>query len=84
MHGGGRMRSRGHIDRRKHEVDIVEHIAQGGIRAEPSSKDITLDEEWRPWPLGVVSYNVRVEVLDYEGHTTEWPGRPPPEDGRKR
>jgi hypothetical protein len=81
------MRSKGHIDREKHEVDIAEHILRGGIRSfrgDASDRPLDLVEDDRaPSALGVVASTVEVQVLDADG-VTEWIDRQKPAGDPKR
>jgi hypothetical protein len=63
------MRPKGHIDRKKHEVDITERVLEGGVWAGPGHFDnaqvvVNLDVGTEKWPLGTVASTVRVQVGD--------------------
>jgi hypothetical protein len=79
------MAARGHIDRKKHEVDIAEHVLAGGVRAE--SRDelrahvSAFDLGLRAWPLGVVASAVQVLVLPDDDEISGLSDRPPPGGG---
>ena len=54
------------IDRRKHEVDVLEQVMKG-IRTERSERGHTpqlKDLSIRRWPGGTVATAVQVEIID--------------------
>jgi len=61
------MRSPGHIDRRKHEVDITERVLEGGVWTGPTPIDhvrvIGIDLGERTWPRGTVDAAVHVQAF---------------------
>ena len=81
------MGSRVQIDRRKHEVDIIEHVLEGvHTEVTPDALDrvASLDVDGFPWPLGIVASAVEVQVVAERDDSTEWSNRPRPADGRRR
>jgi hypothetical protein len=56
------------IDRRKHEVDVLEHVMKGvhADGAEPDRAPRTVDHGVRAWAGGVISSTVHVQVIDEE------------------
>ena len=82
------MGPRGYIDRRKHEVDITEHVLEGGVHTEVdrSARDrvVAVDRSASPWSLGVVASDVHVRVLAEPEGTTEWSDRRRREGDRRR
>jgi hypothetical protein len=81
------MSSRGHIDRKKHDVDVAEHVLAGGIRAEERdearAKVVAIDAGIRVWPLGATASAVQVQVLDGDDAISDAPDRPRPADARR-
>lgn len=76
MHGSRRsMRSRGRIDRTKHEVDITERVLEGGVWAAPGAYDrtriVNLAVGVQVWPLGTVASAVQVETLPLDRNDDE-------------
>jgi len=70
-----RMGPWGRIDRKKHEVDITEHVIEGGVHAEVGRRAGDRVVALAPWPLGVVASAAQVQVLDEDDTTTEWSDR---------
>jgi hypothetical protein len=66
MSGGG------HIDRKKHEVDITERVLDGGVWTGPhrpeSGRVVNIELDRRAWSFGTLSSSVQIEVAkDDEG-----------------
>lgn len=67
------MKSKGHIDRRKHEVDITERVLEGGVWTGPTpihrARVIGIDVSRQPWPLGTLTGSVPVKTFgdDHNG-----------------
>ena len=82
------MGRRVYIDREKHEVDITEHVLDGGVHTEVgrSALDhvVTVDRARSPWALGIVASNVQVQVLAEPEGATEWSDRRRRERDRRR
>jgi hypothetical protein len=82
------MGPRVYIDREKHEVDVTEHVLEGGVHTEVdrSARDhvVAVDRALSPWSLGVVASDVHVTVLAEPEGATEWSDRRRREDDRKR
>ncbi len=82
------MGARGHIDREKHEVDITEHVLDGGVHIEVDriavDQVVAVSRALSPWPLGVVASDVHVQVLAEPEDATEWSDRRRPVGDRKR
>jgi hypothetical protein len=80
------MGSRIQIDRKKHEVDVAEHVLSGGVRADavggPDGPIVALDIGMRGWPFGIVASAVQVQVLPVDDDFNASSDRPPPADGR--
>ena len=61
------MRPKGHIDRRKHEVDVTERVLQGGVWAGPApihnARVVGIDFRLQQRFLGPVSSAVRVKTF---------------------
>jgi hypothetical protein len=59
------MRPKGHIDRKKHEVDITERVLEGGVWAGPGghieNARVVVDVTMREWPLGTVAPTAQLE-----------------------
>jgi hypothetical protein len=65
MHQPPGMEVKSGIDRRKHEVDVLEHVMKG-LHAERAGAPHVVDHGVRPWAGGVVSSTVHVQVIDEE------------------
>ena len=65
------MRPAGHIDRRKHEVDITERVLEGGVWTGPTPIDhvrvVGIDLGERVWPLGTVTSAAQVQAFGDDG-----------------
>jgi hypothetical protein len=61
------MRSPGHIDRRKHEVDITERVLEGGVWTGPTpiehARVVGIELGERTWPLGAVTSAAAVQTF---------------------
>jgi hypothetical protein len=74
----------GRIDREKHEVDITEHVLEGGVRTEVGARAGDRGLARAPWPLAIVASAVQVQRLGEEPALTKRSDRPRREDDRKR
>jgi hypothetical protein len=78
---------KGPIDRKKHEVDILERVLEGGVwtasgRIE-NVRAVELDFSTREWSLGEVQSTIRVQIFESENEDRKRrSARPPP--GRDR
>jgi hypothetical protein len=56
---------KGHIDRRKHEVDITERVLEGGVWAGPGHLEnarVVVDIGMHEWLLGTVASTAQVQM----------------------
>ncbi len=55
------------IDRRKHEVDVLEQVMRGVRTEAPGATAQVVDLGIRGWAAGAVLSTVQVQVLDDDG-----------------
>ena len=66
------MPPRGHIDRKKHEVDIIERVLEGGLWTAgghlENARVVELDFGMRGRPMGTTPARVEVRMLGPDDH----------------